>query len=137
MRVKIFLKRTAKVGIALGILGALVAVTNSFAGASQGVELTAVATRISGSIGSIAKILSYVALIAGIGFILASFFKFHQHKLNPTQVPLSQGITLLLIGSGLTLFPVMIPSARNAVVGTGADIGTLSGKAIGSLIGAS
>ena len=76
-------------------------------------------------------------MIAGIGFIMASFFKFHQHKLNPTQVPLSQGITLLLIGAGLAVFPTLLPTATHAVFGSSADIAKIGGGQIGGLIGGS
>jgi len=67
-------------------------------------------------------------LIAGIGFIMASFFKFHQHKLNPTQVPMSQGITLLLIGAGLAVFPHLFGTATQAVFGTKIKMATLGGN---------
>ena len=137
MRIKNFFKILAKVSITLAILGSLVAITVSYAGASSGLTLSGIGGNISKSVGSIAKILSNVALIAGIGFILAAFFKFHQHKLNPTTTPLSQGITLLLIGAGLTLFPIIIPTAKNSIAGTSATVSKLSGSGIGSLIGAS
>ena len=137
MRIKHFFKTLAKVSITLAILGSLVAVTVSYASATNGLTLSGIGSNIGKSVGNIAKILSNVALIAGIGFILAAFFKFHQHKLNPTTTPLSQGITLLLIGAGLTLFPIMIPTARNSIAGSTASISTLSGGGIGTLIGAS
>lgn len=116
------------------ILGALLASTAASAAVS-GVDLKDVSTNIQGTVSSIANILNAVALLAGIGFVMASFFKFHQHKLNPTQVPLSQGITLLIIGAGLTLFPVIIPSAKNAVVGTKAQVSNVSGTEMKELIG--
>ena len=135
MRVKFFLKSVGKVSVALAVVGALIMVTNSFAGDTAGLTLSGIGGNITKSVSSVAKILSNVALISGIGFILAAFFKFHQHKQQPTQVPLSQGITLLLIGSGLTLFPIMIPTARNSIAGSSASISTLSGSGIGKIIG--
>ena len=100
-------------------------------------------TSISGIQGNLGKtvtqlsiILQDIALIAGIGFVLASFFKFHQHKLNPTQVPISQGVTLLMIGSALLLLPTILPVATKAAVGT-SSIAKISGKGITSLIGGS
>jgi intracellular multiplication protein IcmD len=107
-----------------------------FAGSGSTVTLATIATNVGKSVGSLAIILQDLAIIAGIGFILASFFKFHQHKLNPTQVPMSQGITLVLIGAGLTLFPVLLPTAGTALVGTGnATIAQVSGSGISKLIG--
>lgn len=117
-----------------GLVGVL------FAGAAlasvTGTSLKDIADNVNHSVGSLAVVLSDVALIAGIGFVMASFFKFHQHKLNPTQVPLSQGITLLLIGAGLMLFPYMLPTATRAVFGTKAKIAKTGGSEIGQLIGA-
>ncbi len=135
MSVKILFKILARVSIALAVLCSLFAITVSYAGPTNGLTLSSIGSHIGTSVSNIARILSNVALIAGIGFILAAFFKFHQHKLNPTQVPLSQGITLLLIGAGLTLFPVMIPTAKNAVVGSSASVSQLTGTGINNLIG--
>lgn len=126
-----------RVAIALSLLVGLcagAALAGGGGGASSTVTLSAIATNIGKSVTSLSIILEDTALIAGIGFILASFFKFHQHKMNPQQAPMSQGITLLLIGAGLTLFPVLIPTAATVVVGTGQTLGTISGGAITSLI---
>lgn len=129
-------KRLIKACLPLAIImGGLFVTTAVFADASSGVQLTAVQKNIQSTVSSLANILNSIALIAGIGFVMASFFKFHQHKLNPTQVPLSQGITLLLIGAGLTLFPVIIPSAKNAVVGTSAQVSKVTGGQMKNLIG--
>jgi hypothetical protein len=49
------------------------------------------------------KLLPY---IAGIGFIAASFFKFHQHKQNPTQDSLAAAVLLLTAGVGFILFGI-------------------------------
>ena len=99
------------------------------------VTLSSIATNIDKSVSSLATVLTDVSLIAGIGFIMASFFKFHQHKLNPTQVPMSQGLTLLLIGAGLTLFPTLLPTAANTVFGDNTSIAQVGGSGINKLIG--
>jgi len=39
-----------------------------------------------------------LSFIAGLGFMIAAFFKFKQHKDNPTQVPIGNPLTYLLIG---------------------------------------
>lgn len=44
--------------------------------------------------------------IAGIGLIAASFFKFHQHKQNPTQDSLAAAVLLLTAGVGFILFGI-------------------------------
>ena len=39
------------------------------------------------------QLLSALSLVAGLGFIVAAFFKFHQHKQNPTQLVLGLGVS--------------------------------------------
>ena len=128
-------KSTRKSSLALALVGGLLITGSVFAGPSNGLMLSAVSSQISSTVGNMAHILSNVALIAGIAFVMASFFKFHQHKLNPTQVPLSQGVTLLLIGAGLTLMPILVPTAKNTVFGTSAKVSHLTGGNMKGLIG--
>lgn len=104
---------------------------------TSGIALSTISANVDSSVKELSTVLSDISLIAGVGFVMASFFKFHQHKLNPTQVPISQGVTLLLIGAGLVLFPTMLPTAKRAVFGTSAQIDTLGGGQIHSIIGGS
>src|SRR3990167_10710035 len=123
----------------LGLLSAVVAVffveSASAAPGVSGIALSSIETHVGNTVGELSRILTDVALIAGISFILASFFKFHQHKLNPTQVPISQGVTLLLIGAALTLFVVMLPTAKTAVFGSTAQMSKIGGSDMDQLIG--
>ena len=91
-----------------------------------GVTISDIAKNTGTSMESLAGLLEDVSLITGIGFIMASFFKFHQHKLNPQQVPISQGIVLLLVGGGLTIFPALLPVGGKALAGSGASFGSLT-----------
>lgn len=104
-----------------------------FADAASAVTIQTISTNVDSGISSLAKVLQDVALITGIGFILASFFKFHQHKLNPQQVPMSQGVTLLVIGAGLAVFPHLLSTATQGVFGT--TTVKVGGTAIKSTIG--
>jgi intracellular multiplication protein IcmD len=127
-----------KKGLGLFLVGSLLISSAVFAAggdATDGLELSAISSTIGGTVTHVSVILSNIALIAGIAFVLASFFKFHQHKLNPTQVPLSQGVTLLLIGAGLSLMPLMVPTAKNAVFGSTAKVSQIKGSGMTSLIG--
>ena len=104
--------------------------------AGDTVTLNDIAVNVGGSVSQLATILIDVALITGIGFIMASFFKFHQHKLNPNQVSMTQGISLLLIGCGLTLVPLVIPTASTAIFGGNAEKpAQINGDDIQKLIG--
>ncbi len=98
-------------------------------------KVSAIAANVDSALGGVAKMMQSVGLVAGIGFILASFFKFHQHKLNPQQVPLSQGLTLLVIGAGLVLFPTLIPTATSVITGSTGNTAKLGGSQIKNLIG--
>lgn len=121
----------------LAIFSALIAIfftESAFATATSGIGLGTITSHVNSTVSQIARILTDVALIAGISFVLASFFKFHQHKLNPTQVPISQGVTLLLIGAALTLFVVMLPTAKKAVFGSAA-MSQVGGSDMKDLIG--
>ena len=121
--------------IVTSIFGALFAGAALASGVTDGIALSSIAGNVDTSVKELATVLSDVSLIAGVGFVMASFFKFHQHKLNPTQVPISQGVTLLLIGAGLVLFPTMLPTAKRALFGSGAEIAKIGGGQIHSIIG--
>lgn len=107
----------------------------TLASVTSGIALSSIASNVDTSVKDLSTVLSDISLIAGVGFVMASFFKFHQHKLNPTQVPISQGVTLLLIGAGLVLFPTMLPTAKRAIFGSGAEIAKVGGGQIHSIIG--
>ncbi|MCB1827481.1 MAG: type IV secretion protein IcmD [Coxiellaceae bacterium] len=127
------MKSIAKVAaIALGVV-----VAEAFAtGTGKPLYLSAIQTNLTSTVSSLGRVFTIVSLIAGIGFVMASFFKFHQHKLNPTQVPVSQGVTLLLIGAGLMAFPLLLPTATHAAFGVSqSGISQVSGGAINSIIG--
>lgn len=117
----------------LAITAGMLLVGTAMASVSA-VSLSSISGNVNKSVSQLATVLTDVSLIAGVGFVMASFFKFHQHKLNPTQVPISQGITLLLIGAGLVLFPTMLPTATKAVFGS-AKIAKVGGSQIHSIIG--
>ncbi len=100
------------------------------------VTLGTVASTIDNTVTQLSTVLIDIAIIAGIIFMIAAFFKIHQHKQNPQQVQLSQGISLLLIGAGLTLIPLLIPTASVAVLGTAAkSTAQIGGSTIHNLIG--
>ncbi|OGT64433.1 MAG: hypothetical protein A3J38_02055 [Gammaproteobacteria bacterium RIFCSPHIGHO2_12_FULL_45_9] len=117
--------------IGIGLISAGVALAD---GAASTITISTIKTAVDSTVSTVAQILTDISIIAGVGFVLGAFFKFHQHKQNPQQVQLSQGITLLLIGAGLLLFPMLIPTASSALFGSsttakvgGSDMTTLIG----------
>ena len=124
---------TAGVLFRLVIIMAGFFVADAAMAASTYVTLTTIQKNVGSSVSNLARVLEDLALVCGIGFILASFFKFHQHKLNPTQVPMSQGVTLLIIGAGLSIFPHLLDTVSQSVFGT--SVQKLGGTAITGVIG--
>jgi len=119
----------------VGSIFAVLFAEAALAGVTQGIALSSIASNVDTSVKELSTVFSDISLIAGVGFVMASFFKFHQHKLNPTQVPISQGVTLLLIGAGLIIFPSILPTAKRAIFGSGAEIAKVGGGQIHSIIG--
>lgn len=134
MKIKHTFSAIVKVGLKISLMFGVLYAGTALAAEPSAVTLSKIASNVDTSVYNMATVLVDVSLVAGIGFIMASFFKFHQHKLNPTQVPISQGITLLLIGAGLTLFPTMLPTATHAAFGS-APIAKIGGSQIHSIIG--
>lgn len=119
----------------LAVLGGMLFAGAAFAESTY-VSIGTISSSVDSTVAQLGTIFTDVALIAGIGFVVAAFFKFHQHKQNPQQVQMSQGISLLLIGCGLTLIPLLVPTASVSVLGAkGANTAQVGGSAIQSLIG--
>ena len=121
--------RCALIGV--GLIAAGVALADNSV-----ITISTIKTSVDTTVSAVAEILTDISIVAGIGFVLGSFFKFHQHKQNPQQVQMSQGIVLLLIGAALLLFPMLIPTTSQAIFGqsTTAKIG---GTDMDTLIGGS
>ena len=99
--------------------------------------IAGIASNMQGTVSSVANIITNVALVVGLSLVCASFFKLKQHKDQPTQVPISNGVTLLVIGAALTVFPLLLPTANQAAFGSGVTTGTITGSDMTNLIGAS
>lgn len=129
---KAFQIMTKWVTLVLGLSLLVVSVAHA---SDAPVTFSSISQNIGSAVTGLSRILEDVALVAGIGFIMVSFFKFHQHKMNPTQIPMSQGITLLVIGAALTVFPHLIETPGTALLGNSAKVSQLSSNAITGVIG--
>lgn len=128
-------KNIFKVAALLAVVGGALFAGEALA-ASNYVTLTTVSKSVDTTVSQLATVIVDIALISGICFTMASFFKFHQWKQNPQQVQMSQGVSLLLIGAGLMLVPLLIPTASVAVLGTQAGKpAQIGGTTIHNLIG--
>jgi len=107
----------------VGAVMALFYVDSSYAAADQAgpvapKTLGGIATNITTSFEAIGHLLIAIAYIAGIGFGIASIFKFKQHKDNPTQIPIGTPIALLAIAIALLFLPAFFGPAGETLFGS-------------------
>ncbi len=69
----------------------------AMAAASGAAGIGAVAGNVTGNLANIAKLITAGSYVAGFGFAVAGIAKFKAYKDNPTQVPISMPIALLLL----------------------------------------
>lgn len=85
--------------------------------AGDGQSLGDVAGTVTESMSNVAKLITATSYVAGVGFAMMGMLKFKAHKDNPTQVPLSQPIVLLVIAAGLVFLPNLISTGGATVWG--------------------
>lgn len=100
-------------------------VTTVLAASDQ--TLGTIATTVVTSFEGLAKLITAGAFLTGIGFAMASIFKFKAHKDNPQQIPIGTPIALLFVAAALMFLPAVYGSIGTTVFGTGATKGTLTG----------
>ncbi|MBS0286285.1 MAG: type IV secretion protein IcmD [Proteobacteria bacterium] len=122
-----------------GVLLALYCISDfvlaSSSGGSSGGDLGAVADNITGTMTSVAKLITAASYVAGIGFALMGMLKFKAHKDQPAQVPLSQPIVLLAIAAGLVFLPSLVTTAGSTVFGSGKTNATSKGGGVTGIEG--
>jgi len=67
------------------------------------VEAAAVADKVKGQFGAIGGMATSLFLLVGIFLVGGGLLKLKAHKDNPQQVPLSQPMTMLIVGGLLTV----------------------------------
>jgi intracellular multiplication protein IcmD len=86
-----------------------------------------VAQTVIDSLGSVAQVMSAISYLAGFGFVIAAFFKLKQHKDNPQQIPVTNGLAMLAVGAALVFAPSVFQMAGTTLFGTGAKTAGVSG----------
>ncbi len=100
-------------------------------GTSPANSIGAVADTVIKSFASLAKLITAVAYVAGMGFAIGAIMKFKAHKDNPTQVPIGTPIALIFIAAALIFLPTIFTVAGATLFGSGAaqeQVGGTAGK---------
>jgi intracellular multiplication protein IcmD len=95
-----------------------------------------IASNVTESFQGIGTLMIAISYLAGIGFVLASIFKFKQHKDNPTQIPLGTPLALLVLGIILIFLPMIFAPAGKTIFGEGATTGGFKGAGVSTIPGA-
>ncbi|HAT6331884.1 TPA: type IV secretion protein IcmD [Legionella pneumophila] len=85
--------------------------------AAAGVSLGKMASQITGSFTSLAKLITAGSYLAGLGFSIGAIMKFKQHKDNPTQIPIGTPIALIFIAAALLFLPSILGVAGVTMFG--------------------
>ncbi|MDI1352282.1 MAG: type IV secretion protein IcmD [bacterium] len=76
--------------------------------ASAAQTIGGMATKITSTFGSLAKLITAGSYLAGLGFSVGAIMKFKQHKDNPTQIPIGTPIALVFIAAALLFLPSIL-----------------------------
>ena len=80
-------------------------------------DLKSMSTGLQDQISSFAGLMITLSYVAGIGFTMASIFKFKQHKDNPSQVPIGTPFAMFAIGIILIFLPAVFAPAGYSIFG--------------------
>lgn len=94
---------------------------------AQSSGIGGLASNVQRSFAPIAKLITGVSFLAGLGFALAAILKFKAHRDNPQQVPVGTPIALMFIAVALLFLPHLFSVAGKTVFGTSGKAGTVSG----------
>ncbi|MCL9683318.1 type IV secretion protein IcmD [Legionella maioricensis] len=92
-----------------------IALVSQDAAASK--SLGNMASSMTGSFNSLAKLITAGSYLAGLGFSIGAIMKFKQHKDNPTQVPIGTPIALVFIAAALLFLPSILGVAGMTMFG--------------------
>ena len=79
-----------------------------------------VARRLRGVGAPFVNVIVLVSYLCGLGFVLASAFKFKEHKQNPQQVPVGTAIAMFIVGILMVFLPGLVRPLAATMFGQGA-----------------
>jgi intracellular multiplication protein IcmD len=77
--------------------------------------LGGMASQITGSFRSVARLITAGSYLAGLGFAIGAIMKFKAHKDNPTQITIGQPIGLLFVAAALLFLPSILGVAGSTL----------------------
>lgn len=95
-------------------------------------SLGTMASSITSSFTSVAKLITAGSYLAGLGFAVSAILKFKQHKDNPTQITIGTPIALVFIAAALLFLPSILGVAGQTMFGTSGSVAGPSGTIFGS-----
>ncbi|MCW8387596.1 type IV secretion protein IcmD [Fluoribacter dumoffii] len=107
--------------LGLGAIGLFTFLTlvSLHAAANTVVSLGEMASSITNSFASLAKLITAGAYLGGLGFSIGAIMKFKQHKDNPTQIPIGTPIALVFISAALLFLPSILGVTGTTMFGAG------------------
>jgi intracellular multiplication protein IcmD len=85
---------------------------------AENMSLGDLAINITQSFEAITKLLTAGAYVGGIMFFIVAIFQFKQYKENPTQVPLSKPMMILVMSTALIFLPEFVNSVSATIFGS-------------------
>lgn len=76
------------------------------------------ASNITSTFGSLAKLITAGSYLAGLGFAVGAIMKFKQHKDNPTQITIGQPIGMLFVAVALLFLPSILSVTGSTMFGS-------------------
>ncbi len=131
MVLEIIKARTIKVHLAIAAF--ILSITNPAFAESK--NLGDIASGITDSFSSVAKMISGGAYIAGFALTMVGIMKLKAHKDNPTQIPISTGFALIFVGAALVAMPLLLGVGITTIFGSDADTSGLTAHGTDSLPG--
>jgi intracellular multiplication protein IcmD len=130
MKVYSGFKQYSRLACGLMVFGLMLVSEAVFAQSPSG-SIGAVAKQVVASFQDLAKLITAVSYVAGMGFAIGAIMKFKMHKDNPTQVPIGTPIALIFIAAALIFLPTIFKVAGDTLFGTGTTelVGGTSGVA--------
>ena len=128
---KISISKGLKLMFGIGLVFMAAYASSALAAETQ--TIGSIAENITKSFEGIGKLILGIAMVAGLGFVMAAIFKFKQHKDNPTQIPLGTPIALLAVGVALIFLPNIIKPAGQSLFGSEGKAGGFTGQGVGEL----